>query len=96
MVGRGLCLDFSHKAPGEFVTADMIRERLRERGLALRPGDIVLLRVWPGPWGGEGFFECQGPDESAGGSLLLEAGVAFLGLTSPSRTSSATCGDLST
>lgn len=78
-VGRALCLDFSAKPPGQLVTAEMIRGRLREKGLSIRAGDIVLFRLWPGPWGAPGFFECQGPDESAG-RLLLESGVSLMGV----------------
>jgi kynurenine formamidase len=79
MLGRAICLDFADKPARDFVTAAMIERRLREKGLALRRGDRVLIRSWPGAWAEEGFYECQGPDESAG-RLLLEAGASFMGV----------------
>ena len=43
--GPGVCLDFSHKKPAEFITRDDIVEALTKINHKLSPGEIVLLRT---------------------------------------------------
>ncbi len=43
--GPGVCLDFSHKKPAEFITRADLASALQSIGHKLSPGEIVLLRT---------------------------------------------------
>lgn len=41
---EAICLDFSHKKAGEFITVADLQEGLKKTGLSIKKGDTVLLR----------------------------------------------------
>jgi len=66
-VGRAVMLDLTDKPVSQNATAEMIKVCCRRQGTVIQSGDIVLLHMWSGVWGEEGFFTC--------GSLTHEAAV---------------------
>ncbi|NPV74160.1 MAG: cyclase family protein [Pelotomaculum sp.] len=77
--GEAVLLDVSGKPADLPVSADMLEQAAAKAGVEIRPGDIVLLHVWPGEWNGPGFHHCKALDESAG-AWLAEKKIKTLGL----------------
>jgi len=78
-MGRAYCFDFSNKQADAFVTESMLKKKLDDNNIVLQTGDIVLIRAWPGKWGEEGFFSCQGLDIGAA-KYLYDSKVKLIGM----------------
>ncbi len=63
--GKAVLIDVSEKAPDKPVEVEMLVKRLALTNTQIEPDDIVLIRSWPGEWGGPGFFEAAGISEEA-------------------------------
>jgi len=83
LVGQALMLDCSDKPlHSEPVTAAILEAAELRQGIAVQPGDIVLIRTYPGEWGDELFFEAQSLSGCAA-RWLAEKRIAVLGLDLP-------------
>lgn len=78
--GPGLRVDVRHRAPGEEITLDDVREALARDQLRMRPGDILLL--WTGRdrlWGTQEYLtDYPGLGEEAT-RYIVESGVRMIG-----------------
>lgn len=81
-MGSAVLVDVSHKEPKEPVTRRMVEETVRQKQLAIREGDIVLFRCWPGEWNGPGFHDCKSLDSSVG-EWIVENKLKAIGLDLP-------------
>lgn len=84
LVGPGICLDVSAKAPDAPVTPAMLEAAERRAGVAVQRGDILLVRAWPGRHADDGFLACAGLNREAA-EWVAARGVRALGcdLASP-------------
>lgn len=84
LVGPATCLDVSAKTPESPVTPAMLEAAEQRAGVVLQPGDILLVRVWPGRHTDDGFLKCAGLNREAA-EWVLARGVKALGcdLASP-------------
>jgi arylformamidase len=80
--GEAVCLDVSEKAPADPVDATRLRRALAVGDIELLNGDIVLIRFWPGAWGGEKFFAARGLTLDAC-EWLVERGAKCVGVDHP-------------
>ena len=58
-LGEAMYLDLSDKPAEQPVTVEMLEKKLAANGEQIKPGDIVLLRTWPGQWG-DAIFKAAG------------------------------------
>ena len=63
--GESVLIDVSDKPTDEPVDVAMLEKRLAATNTEIKPGDIVLIRSWPGEWGAPGFFRTGGVDGAA-------------------------------
>jgi arylformamidase len=77
-VGRAVMLDLSEKPVEKDATPEMIIECCRRQGTLIQSGDIVLLHMWAGKWGADGFFECESISHEAA-IWLAEKGAKAIG-----------------
>ena len=84
LVGPAICLDVSAKAPEAAVTPAMLEAAEKRAGAVLLPGDILLVRAWPGHHTDDGFLQCAGLNREAA-DWVVARGVKALGcdLASP-------------
>ncbi len=84
LVGPAICLDASAKSPEAPVTPGMLEAAERRAGTVLQPGDILLVRAWPGRHTDDGFLKCAGLNREAA-DWVVGRGVKALGcdLASP-------------
>jgi arylformamidase len=78
LVGPAVVIDAAD-AVGEEGVTDVLLQRLTEQQrVEVRAGDIVLVRTWKGPWGGDGFHDAKGLALS-GARWLIAKGAKVLG-----------------
>ncbi|HHW44317.1 MAG TPA: cyclase family protein [Desulfotomaculum sp.] len=77
--GEAVLLDVSSKQADMPVSADMLEKAAAGSDVKIKPGDIVLLHIWPGEWNGPGFHHCKALDESAA-NWLAGKKIKALGL----------------
>lgn len=77
--GQAILLDVSHKAVHDGIDVPLIEATLKRDGLEIRPGDIVLFRVWPGKWG-EGEFHEAGALTLGAAQWLRQKGMKSVGI----------------
>jgi arylformamidase len=77
-VGRAVMLDLTDKPISQDATAEMLNACCRRQGTVIQTGDIVLLHMWPGAWGEEGFFTCESLAHEAA-VWLVEQGAKAIG-----------------
>jgi len=84
LVGSGVRLDVSAKAPETPVTPAMLEAAERTAGARVQRGDILLVRAWPGQHTDDGFLKCAGLNREAA-EWAVARGVKALGcdLASP-------------
>jgi kynurenine formamidase len=58
-LGEAIFLDLSDKPADQPVTVEIMEKKLAAKGEQIKPGDIVLLRTWPGKWG-DAIFKAAG------------------------------------
>jgi arylformamidase len=78
MMGEAVVIDATDRVGDDGVTDEILERIVREQGIEIRAGDIVLIRTWKGPWGAKGFHDAKGLALS-GAMWLLEKGVKALG-----------------
>lgn len=84
--GEGTCIDISHKAPHEYITAGDLDRALARSGAELRQGDILLIYtgVYDRVHGTPAYMnQYPGLDESAA-RWLVDKGVKAFGVDNPS------------
>jgi kynurenine formamidase len=64
--GTAVLADVSDRAPRGPVTVTHVADSLKRRGEAARPGDILLIRTWPGARTDPGYLEAPALDRSVG------------------------------
>lgn len=74
-IGEAKLLDVSDRKTDEPVTGRMIEAT----GVAIKPGDIVLLRTTRLPWGSPGYFDFASLGKSAA-EKLVELGAKSVGI----------------
>jgi kynurenine formamidase len=81
LMGEAVLIDASDKAPTDPVTRRLLEIRAAAQGITIRPGDIVLVRFWPKPWGEpmDEFLNARGLEGDAC-EWLLEQGVKAVGV----------------
>jgi kynurenine formamidase len=84
--GPGVCLDVSHKAPAEYVTAADLDEACAAAGAEVRPGAVVLIRTGTHDRvGGTAEYQQRYPGLDDGASAwLADHEVKIFGVDSPS------------
>jgi kynurenine formamidase len=84
LVGPAVCLDVLAKSPEAPVTPAMLEAAEKRAGTTAQPGDILLMRAWPGRHTDDGFLKCAGLSREAA-KWALARGVKALGcdLASP-------------
>jgi kynurenine formamidase len=80
--GDAVCIDLSAKRGDEPVTAEMLAAAAEKQRVEVRSGDIVLIRIWSGTWGGDAFFAARGLTKDAC-EWLLERGAKCVGVDHP-------------
>lgn len=78
VMGDGILIDVSDKDLDQPIDAEMIRAYLDRRGLALKAGDIAIVRCWKGEWGEGDYHHARGLSLS-GAKFLIENGVKAIG-----------------
>lgn len=64
------------------VTAEMLAAAVDKQHVEIRKGDIVLIRLWSGTWGGDAFLAARGLAKDAC-EWLLERDVKCVGVDHP-------------
>lgn len=83
LMGEALLLDVSRQEQGRPIMVADLEQALAAKDETLRPGDILLLKCWPLPWGeGENFDNADALD-GAVADWLLEHKVRLLGTDIP-------------
>ena len=83
-MGRGVVIDVSDLEPRAAITANIIEQRLRELGVEIGPGWIVLFYTgYDAKAGTPEWFNHPGLDES-GAKFLAEKNVNAVGIDAPS------------
>ncbi|UBV44866.1 cyclase family protein (plasmid) [Deinococcus taeanensis] len=78
--GPGVCLDFTHKSPGDGITDTDVDRELRRIGHDLQPGDIVLTHTGASRHFHEPGYEHRHAGYTrAGLACLVERGVRLIG-----------------
>jgi Predicted metal-dependent hydrolase len=78
LIGEAVAIDATDHVGDAGVTDEVLQRIVSAQDLDIKAGDIVLVRTWKGPWGGDGFHEAKGLALS-GAKWLLEKGVKVLG-----------------
>ncbi len=78
LIGDAVLFDVSAKPPHEPVSARHLEEMAAKNHIKVKPGDIALVRCWPGKWGEEGFSKCKALSWSAA-EWLITKGVKAVG-----------------
>lgn len=78
LLGPAVVIDAADAVGAEGVTDVLLQELTAQQGVEIRKGDIVLVRTWKGPWGGEGFHDAKGLALS-GARWLIDRGAKALG-----------------
>jgi arylformamidase len=79
LMGDAVLLDVSGRGADEVITPTLLERSLEQRSAELRPGDIALIRAWPGGWLEDGFYQCRGINGEAT-DWLIERGVKAVGI----------------
>lgn len=83
LMGEALLLDVSRPEQGRPISVADLEKALAQRGERLRPGDMLLLKCWPLPWGqGENFDTADALDGPVADWLLAHE-VKLLGTDVP-------------
>lgn len=83
LMGEALLLDVSRPEQGRPITVADLEQALAARNESVRPGDILLLKCWPLPWGeGENFDNADALDGKVA-DWLLDRKVRLLGTDIP-------------
>jgi arylformamidase len=84
LVGPAVRLDVSAKAPDQPVTPAMLEAAERRASATVQPGDIFLVRAWPGRHTDDGFLKSAGLNREAA-EWAAARGIKALGcdLASP-------------
>lgn len=83
LMGEALLLDVSRPEQGRPITVADLEKALADAGESLRPGDMLLLKCWPLPWGeGENFDNADALDGPVA-DWLLDHQVKLLGTDVP-------------
>jgi arylformamidase len=77
--GPALLLDVSQKPLRRPVDLALVKETLQSDRLAIRSGDMVLIRAWPGEWGTQEFHDAAGLHIEAA-EWLAGQGVKAVGI----------------
>ncbi len=78
--GPGVVLDMRHRAPGQVISVDDLRTKLREIRYALSPNDIVLIQTGAATrWGTPEYFRQPGLDRDST-LWLVEQGIHMIGI----------------
>jgi len=78
LMGAAICLDLAGKHPADPITPAMLEEAERRAGVRVEPGDILLVRAWPGHHTDDGFFQCAGLTQAAA-AWVVEREIKALG-----------------
>jgi arylformamidase len=78
LLGPAVVVDAADSVGEEGVTDVLLETLVARQKIDVRQGDIVLVRTWKGPWGGQGFHEAKGLALS-GARWLVEKGAKVLG-----------------
>jgi len=81
LIGDAVLIDVSKKKVDEPVSRHLLETRAAEQGVTIMPGDIVLIRFWPKPWGEpmDEFLDARGLELDAC-EWLLERGIKAVGV----------------
>ena len=82
LYGDAVCIDVSQKVGTEPVTAEALAAAAEKQKVELRAGDIVLVRLWSGTWGGDAFLGARGLTKEAC-EWLVEREVKCVGVDHP-------------
>ena len=78
-MGPAVLLDVSQKDMDRPVDLALVKETLQKDGLEIKPGDMVLIRAWDGPWGSHEFHQAGGLALDAA-QWLVEGGMKAVGI----------------
>ncbi|OAT79332.1 cyclase family protein [Desulfotomaculum copahuensis] len=78
LIGDAVVIDAADWVGDDGVTDKLLKKITFEQGIEIKDNDIVLIRTWKGPWGGDGFHEANGLALS-GAQWLLDKGIKALG-----------------
>lgn len=83
LMGEALLLDVSRPEQGRPITVADLEQALAAENESLRPGDMLLLKCWPLPWGqGENFDNADALDGEVA-DWLLDHKIRLLGTDVP-------------
>lgn len=83
LMGPAVLIDLAAAGPlPRPASAETLARACREQDVRVDPGDIVLLRAWPGGHDDAGVHHAKGVDETAA-AWLLERGVKAMGIDLP-------------
>jgi len=79
--GDGVLLDFTHKAPGEAISAADVQEALRKIDYQLKPLDIVLIHTGAGAYQDDKRYLTDQPGMTREATLwLIDQGIKVMGI----------------
>ena len=79
-VSDGVVLDFTHRAPGDIISAADVEEALGKISYEVKERDIVLIHTGAGAYNTEERYRTDHPGMSAEATLwLIERGVRLMG-----------------
>ena len=79
-ISDGVVLDFTHRAPGDIISAADIEEALAKIGYEVKERDIVLIHTGAGAYNTEERYRTDHPGMSAEATRwLIERGVRLMG-----------------
>jgi arylformamidase len=78
LLGPAVVIDAADAVGEEGVTDVLLQRLAAQQEVEVRRGDIVLVRTWKGPWGGEGFHDAKGVALS-GARWLVDRGAKVIG-----------------
>jgi kynurenine formamidase len=83
MVGDAKLIDVSEMRNfNEPVNRQLLTRAAEEQNVSIVSGDILLVRVWPGKWGDEGFFEAKQFSKDAA-EFFVEKDIRLMGTDMP-------------
>jgi kynurenine formamidase len=82
LCGDAVCLDVSAKRGDEPVTAEMLASAAEKQKVEVQQGDVVLVRLWSGTWGGDAFMAARGLTKEAC-EWLVGRGAKCVGVDHP-------------
>lgn len=78
--GPGVVLDMRHRKPGEAISIDDLKQKLREINYTLRPNDIVLIHTGAAKrWGTPEYFRQPGLNREST-LWLVDQGIHMIGI----------------